>query len=116
MSKLKTQSLGIVSALIFYAVVGIVFFVLFPLANYPPHIGIMGILNLITAYGLFKKRAWSIWLVIVLFFVATTFSVYTIYSAVVQSDLLSGLVAGAYLITTWVFTFYTTMKRKVLES
>jgi len=114
-SKLKIESTGMFAALAFYAIVGIVCFAVLPMTDFPPHIGIIGILSLITAYGLFKKRVWAIWLVVVLFFVATTFSAVTLYY-VFGSDLLLGISAIVYLILTWIFTAYTAAKRKTLET
>jgi len=114
-SKLKIENIGMFAALAFYAIVGIVCFAALPMANFPPHIGIIGILSLITAYGVFKKRVWTIWLVVMLFFIATTFSAVTLYYSL-GKDLLLDIGMIAYLIFTWVFTVYTAAKRKALES
>ena len=114
-SRLKVESVGMFAAFVFYAVVGIICFVELPMTNFPPHIGIIGILSLITAYGLFKNRVWSLWVVIMLFFIATTFSAYTLYSAF-EKNLLLDVGTIAYLVLTWVFTAYTAAKRKALES
>jgi len=114
-SKLKIENIGMVAALAFYAIVGIVCFAVLPIADFPPHIGIIGILSLITAYGLFKKRVWTIWLVVMLFFIATTFSAIMLYYFL-GKDLLLDVSMIAYLISTWVFTAYTATKRKTLQS
>jgi hypothetical protein len=114
-SKLKTENIGIFAALAFYAIAGIVCLAVLPLANFPPHIGIIGILSLITAFGLFKKRVWTIWLIFVLFFVATTFSAYTLYYFSGRYLLLD-ISTSAYLILTWIFTAYAAARRKTLES
>jgi hypothetical protein len=114
-SKLKIESIGMFTAVIFYAIVGIVCFAVLPTANFPPHFGIIGIFSLVAAYGLFRKRVWAIWLVVMLFFIATTVSVVTLYNFLL-SDLLLGVSMIAYLILTWVFTVYTAAKRKTLES
>ena len=111
-SKIKIENAGMFAAFAFYAVVGIVCFVVLPLTNFPPHIGIIGVLNLITTYGLFKKRVWSIWIIVMLFFIATTFSAYMLYFG---GDLLLIISAIAYLILTWIFTVYVAAKRKKLE-
>jgi len=100
---------------IFYAIVGIIFLALMPMANFPPHIGIIAIFSLVAAYGVFRKRAWAIWFIIILFFVATTFSAFMI-SDIMTGDYLLGASMIAYLILTWVFTAYATSKRKTLES
>jgi hypothetical protein len=114
-SKLKMENIGIFLALAFYAVVGVVCFVVLPMAKFPPHIGIMGILSLITAYGIFKKRVWAVWLVVALLFIATTFSVSILYYYF-GKDLFIDVSMFAYLILTWAFTIYAVAKRKVFES
>lgn len=114
-SKLKMENLGMFAAVAFYAIVGIVCFAVLPIANFPPHIGIIGILSLVTAYGLFKRRVWAIWFVAMLLFIATTFSAYTLYHFL-GKELLLDISVTAYLILTWIFTAYTVAERKILES
>jgi small-conductance mechanosensitive channel len=113
-SKLKIDNVGMFVALLFYAVVGIISFAALPMAGFPPHIGIIGILSLLTAYGLFRKRAWTIWFVVILFLTATTFSVITLYYYL-GTDLILDISMIAYLVLTWVFTSYIADKRKTLE-
>ncbi len=115
-SKLKVESVGMFAAFIFYAIAGITCFAVLAIVDFSLiHVGIIGILSLITAYGLLKSRAWTIWVVVVLFFIATTFSAYTLYFAF-EKNLLLDVSMTAYLIFTWVFTAYTAAKRKTLES
>jgi hypothetical protein len=114
-SKLKIESKGMFTASVFYAVVGIICFVVLATDPRLLQIGIIGIFSLITAYGLFKKRAWTIWLIVMLFFIATVFSVYNLYYFL-GKDLILDLSMAAYLILTWLFTAYTAAKRKMLES
>jgi hypothetical protein len=110
-SKFKTMGLGPQLAFVFYAVVGVVFFVLMPFNDYPPHIGLTGILSLIAAYGLFMKRFWSVWLVAALFFVANAFCLVTLYFTI-STNLLASLGLIAYLILSWLFTIYILNSRK----
>lgn len=113
-SRLRIDSWGMFATSFFYAVVGIAFLALLPLSGFPPDIGILGILSLIAAYGIFRKRAWSLWFVVILFLAGTTFALYVIYSAVATDYLLSlGMIF--YLILTWIFTAYAANKRQVLE-
>jgi len=114
-SRLKIESKGMFATFAFYAIAGIIFLVLVPIASFAPHLGIVGMFSLITAYGVFKKRVWTIWFVMILFFVGTTFSALMIYNTP-QLDYLLGVTAIAYLILTWVFTVYAWTKRKVFES
>jgi hypothetical protein len=114
-SRLGIESKGMAATLVFYAVVGVVFLALLPLTGFPPHVGIISVFSLATAYGTFRKRSWAIWPVIILFFVATTFSVYTLYFYLLSDYVLSiGMIL--YLIATWVFTGYVASKRRSLES
>jgi len=113
--KLEKENIGLTAAFIFYAIVGIACFIFLPIANYPPHIGIIGIFSLLTAYGIFKKKIWTIWLVVMLFFIATAFSVSMLYSCL-GGDILLDISMVAYLVLTWIFTAYTAAKRKMLET
>jgi hypothetical protein len=114
-SKIKMENIGVFLALAFYSVVGIMCFVVLPMANFPPHIGIMGILSLITAYGIFKRRVWAVWLVFMLLFIATAFSASMLYSYF-GKDLILDISMVVYLILAWVFTVYIGAKRKIFES
>jgi len=114
-SRLKIESKGMFATFAFYAIAGIIFLVLLPIASFAPHLGIVGMFSLITAYGVLKKRVWAIWFVMILFLVGTTFSAFMIYY-ILQVDYLLGVSAIAYLVLTWVFTVYAWAKRKVFES
>jgi hypothetical protein len=114
-SKLKIESKGIFAAFVFYAVVGIICFIVLAMDFSLVHVGIIGIFSLVTAYGLLRKRVWTIWLIVMLFFVVTTFSLYNLYYSL-GKDLILDISMVAYLILTWVFTAYTATKRKTLES
>jgi len=114
-SKLNVENIGMFAAFAFYAIAGVVCFAILIMANFAPHFGIIGIMSLMTAYGLFRKRVWAVWLVVMLFFIATTFSVVTLYYFL-GKDLLLDIGVIVYLVLTWVFTVYTTARRKVLES
>jgi len=114
-SRLKIESRGMFATFAFYAIVGIIFFALLPMASFAPYLGIIGIFSLITAYGVFRKRVWAIWFVAILFFVATTFSFAMLYY-VTQIGLLLSLGALVYLFLTWIFTIYAWTKRKVFET
>ena len=115
-SKLQIESVGMFASFVFYAIAGIVCFGILAMVDFRLiHIGIIGILSLMTAYGLFKNRVWALWVVVALFFIVTTFSVYTLYYFL-GKDLLVDLSMIAYLLLTWIFTAYTASKRKTLES
>ena len=114
-SKLNIESKGMFTASAFHAVVGVAFLALLVVTGFPPHLGIIGVFSLMAAYGLFQKRGWSIWLVVILFFVGTTFSVYMLYYYLFK-DYLTSLGIAAYLVLTCFFTAYVASKRSSLES
>lgn len=115
-SKLQIESMGMFASFVFYVFVGLVCFTILAVVDFRLiHIGIIGILSLITAYGLFKNRSWALWVVVTLFFIATTFSVFMLYYAFGQ-DMLLNVSVIVYLILTWFFTGYTALKRKTLET
>ena len=113
-SKLKTVSAQKLALVVFYGAVGVIFLALLPFANFPPHIGLTGILSLITAYGILKKKTWALWLVVALFAVATTFSLYTLYVFTFTNWVL-GASMIIYAVLTWLITFYILLKRKLTE-
>ncbi len=108
--QLKNLNIGALAPSIYYAATGIIFFILLPIANYPPHIGFTAIMSLITAYGLYTKRRWAKWLVGALFFVATTISMYTVYFLLLTNVLVS-VVMLIYAVLTWYFTYYVIIKK-----
>jgi hypothetical protein len=111
----KIGNKGMFVTSIFYAAVGIIFLVLLPSTDFAPHIALLGVFSLVTAYGLLRKRAWSFWLVLILFVSGTTFALFMIYDALVNAFLIAiGMIA--YLILTWVSTGYAALKRNTLES
>lgn len=109
-SKLKTADIRELAPAAFYGAVGIILLALLPFADFPPHIGLTGILSLVTAYGIFKKRSWATWLVVALFAVATTISLYTLY-VMAFTNWIVAISMIAYAVLTWVFTAYIILKK-----
>jgi hypothetical protein len=110
-AKLKTLKRAELASLAFYALSGIILLALLPFAGFPPHVALIGILSLIAAYSLFTNRGWTLWLVAILFFIASVFAFYTLYAAGFSNALLGvGLIV--YVALTWVFALYVLFKRK----
>jgi hypothetical protein len=109
-SKLKNLGFGTLASIAFYAITGAPFLVLLPLSNYPPHIGLTGLMSLITAYSILTKRPWAKWLVAGMFFVATTISLYTVYF-IIMNNLPVALLLIAYAVLIWYFTYYAFIKK-----
>jgi len=99
------ENIGSLTTAAFYGIAGIVFLVLMSLSGFPPHVALLGVVSVVAAYGLFMKRKWANYLVAILFFVATTFSLYTLYF-VIATDALATASMIAYVVLTWIFTIY----------
>jgi len=112
-SKLKIGSFSPISlaSIAFYGLAGVIFLVLMATTGFPPHVALIGIVSVVTAYGLFMKRGWAAWLVVAMFFVVTTFTLYTLYF-VVATDAVAALGMIVYAVLTWVFTFFIVRKRQ----
>jgi hypothetical protein len=110
-SKLKSFNRIELASLAFYIVAGVVLLVFLPLTGYAPQLGLLGILSIIVAYGVFTKRAWAQWLIFILFVGASTFSFYTLVVAGFSNALL-GISMIAYAVLTWIFTIYLLLLRR----
>jgi len=97
--------------IVFFGVAGIVLLASLPLSGYPPHLGFLAIVSLITSYSLFTKRGWAPWLVAFLFIVNTAFSMYTLY-AIGFSNLIVALSVISLAVLTWLCTVVVVLKRK----
>ena len=114
-SKLKMENIASLASTAFYGLAGLVLLILLPFSGFPPHVGLLGIVSLTTAYGIFMKRKWAIWLVAVLFFIVSTFSLFTLYY-VIATDALASVGIIAYAVLTWALTIYRVINRKAQET
>ena len=110
-SKIKTQTPISLATIAFYGIAGIILLALLHFSGFPPHIGLMGIVSLFAAYGLLMQRKWANWLVVALFFVATTFTLYY----VIATDAATSIGMIAYAALTWIFTVVVVKNRKSSE-
>ncbi|GEM_PF-733206 len=119
-SKLKIENPGMFVFSVFYAVAGAVLIYVLALSRFNLyHVGVLGFLSLITAYGLITMKRWSVLLVVVLFCLGITFGVITLYSSFVlptfyatpEAWLLQALLI-LYLIFTVVASIYVVAKRE----
>lgn len=119
-SKFKIENLGLLALSIFYIVVGVAEVSVLVMSNFTLfHIGVLGLLNLFTAYGLFKMKRWSMLLVIALFFLGITFGATTLHNSVVlqtfEGALLFHMALIAYLLITFVASIYVIAKRGKIQ-
>jgi len=117
-SRLNIENPMVLLFSLFYSAVGIIQVGYWAIENFaaPPHIGALGILSLITAYGFLKMKKWSVPLVIVLFFTGITFAAITLSTSVALQTF-----GGAPLLHTALITYiiilliafiYTVAKRE----
>jgi hypothetical protein len=80
----KIENPAVLLFSIFYIAVGIAEVGYFAIENFaaPPHIPVLGILSLITAYSLFKMKRWSVPLAVGLLFTGITFGATTLYNSI----------------------------------
>ncbi len=94
----------------FFAATGILLLAFLPFTGFPPHMGFIGIVSIITAFSLYTKRVWAPWLVFILLVSNTVFSAITLYS-VGLSNLLVTAMLLPFLVLTWVFSVQLLLKR-----
>jgi hypothetical protein len=115
-SKIKNPAMLMFS--VFYIAVGIVEVGYFAIENFaaPPHIPVLGILSLITAYTLFKMKKWTLPLVVGLFFVGITFGATTLSNSLALQTLgdamLFHIALIAYMIILLIASVYIVAKRE----
>jgi len=109
--KFKSTSRPRLAATLFYVLSGIILLAFLPLSGFPPHLGFLGILSLITAYSLFTRREWTPWLVFVLVVTNSAFALYTVASIGFSNSLVTlSMIAFAGL--TWAVTALVLFKKK----
>ena len=117
-SRLNIENPMVLLFSLFYIIAGIVEVGYWAIENFsaPPHIGVLGILSLITAYGLFRMKKWSVPLVIGLFFLGITFGAITLNTSVTLQTfggaLLFHTALIAYMLLLLVAFIYTVAKRE----
>jgi hypothetical protein len=95
----------------FYAVTGILLLAFLPFTSFAPHIGLLGIVSLITAYSVYMKRKWASWLVFILVVANSVFAGVTLFAVGLSNLLVTGLLIP-FLVFTWVVTVeYMLLKR-----
>lgn len=117
----KVENVGVTAFSIFYAVVGCLLLVHVFLSTFraPPSVGVLGLLSLMAAYGLIKTSKWSVFLIVALFFVGTTFGATELFASVVRETfnpnlemLLFHLALIVYLIIMAIATVYVVARRR----
>lgn len=108
---------------LFYAVVGVVLAFILVLASFRLfHVGVLGLLNLMLSYGLFKMRKWSVKLLAALFLPQVVFGVITLYYSILIWTFSSTWETAAfnlslivYVVLCFVSLVYVLAKKKDFE-
>ena len=112
MSKIRSFSRLELAALAFYFLSGVILLIYLALSG-APQLGLLGILSLIAVYGIFTKRRWTPWLLIVLLVAASTFSFYTL-AVVGFSNALVGASMVGYAVLSWLSALYILLRKTPL--
>jgi len=121
--KLETEHPGMLLVSLFYTVVGVIMAVILVFASFSLfHVGVLAVLNLMLAYGLFKKKKWSVKLLSALFLPQVVFGVITLYYSVLMWTFSStweiiafNISLIAYVVLCFVSLIYVLAKRKDFE-
>jgi len=99
---------------VFYLVSAGFFFYCLALDLNMIHIGLLGFLSLITAFGVFKGEIWSVWVAFLVFCAGNAFAFSMLLNPLTFETLgiLSEIGLIAYLILVWVAMIYLSVKRK----
>jgi hypothetical protein len=118
-SKIKNPAVLLFS--IFYIAVGIAEVGYFAIesSTAPPHIPVLGILSIITAYTLFKMKKWALPLVVGLFFVGITFGATTLSNSLALQTsggaMLFHTALIAYMIILLIASIYIVARREKFD-
>jgi hypothetical protein len=114
----RIENLAILLSSIFYIAVGIAEVGYFAIENSiaPPHIPVLGILSVITAYSLFTKKRWTVPLAVVMFFTGITFGAITLANSMAVQTfggaMLFHLALIAYMVILVIASGYIMAKRE----
>lgn len=121
--KSKLTHKGLVIFTVFYLVAGIGNIIILVMNNFnPPHVALVALLSLISAVGIYRLEKWSLWLVVALSFIVTTYGSFMLNFYLEKNPISQGAVNWAvvltwtiYLLLTWVATIYVVAKRGDLK-
>jgi len=113
-SMFKIESPFTLSFAVFYLISAVFFFYSLVMDPSMIHVGLIGILSLITAFGVFRRERWSVWLAFLVFCIANAFSITTLLNPLTAE--IGGTILEVtlivYLIIIWISTFYLIAKRE----
>jgi len=114
----KIENLIVLLFTIFYAAAGIIQIGYFAIASStaPPHLPVLGILSLLTAFSLFKMYKWTVPLAAVLFITGITLAATTLSNSLALQEfgdaMLLNLALIIYMIALLIASLYVIAKRQ----
>ena len=104
------------SAVFYLASAGFFFYFLITDLNMI-HVGLLGLLSLITAFGVFKRKSWSVWSAFLVFCAGNAFAISLLLNPLTMEtlEILSEIGLIVYLILVWVTMLYLSIKRRELH-
>jgi hypothetical protein len=122
-SILKMDHRGLFFFTLFYFIAGVLNLLVLAVFSFGLfHVALTAVLSFVVAFGLYRLQRWTLWPVLALFFIGTTYSAFmlnafvTSYQASPDASLAFPIfVYVAYLILTWIGTVYVSVKRKTLR-
>ena len=119
LSRLGMEYRGMLLSVFFFLIVAVANFAILGIYGLGLfHVGLVAILSLLAALGLFRLRRWSLWLVVGLFFIGTTYggtmlsTTWTKYLSNMDFSAAVGVVVWVvYLALTWIATIYVVARR-----
>ncbi|MCW4016232.1 MAG: hypothetical protein NWF06_07675 [Candidatus Bathyarchaeota archaeon] len=115
-SKIENPIMRIMA--IFYIIVGIAQLGYFAIESFaaPPHIPVLGLISLITAYSVFTMKKWTLPLVAGLFFIGMTFGATTLVNSLALQTfpdaMLFNIALIAYMIVLLIASAYIIKSRE----
>jgi hypothetical protein len=121
-SRFKIKRRDALLLAIFYGVVGVLQLASLALDVRMMWVGILAVLSLVAAYGLFRARKWSVWLVIMLFFPQVVFGASTLYGSLALYSfnpevtlLLLEAALALFIVLSFISFVYVAAKRNTFQ-
>ncbi|RLE62206.1 MAG: hypothetical protein DRJ47_11030 [Thermoprotei archaeon] len=112
--KFKIESISIYLLAIFYLISSGFFFFSLTMDLNMIHIGLLGLLSLTTALGVFKRKSWSVWSAFLVFCAGNAFAISLLLNPLTFETLGVLVEIGliVYLILVWAAMIYLSVKRR----
>lgn len=113
-SKFRIENVFVYLLAIFYLVSAGFFFYLMAADLNMIHVGLLGLFSLVTAFGVFRRENWSVWLAFLVFCAGNAFALSLLLNPMFMEifGILAEISLIVYLILVWVAMIYLSVKRR----